>query len=435
MVRPEAIAALLAQLPELLEEGRLAGHDVDSDPFLTLDPEGLVERYLIAANGNVANAAKRLRATIAWRRDAGVLSWHKPGAAERLLLEKNCPGAEVYFADSGHVDRQGRPYLVGRLGLFSKANMNPLRHFQGNFFVIERIVLEVLRRRCRSFTYIIEIGGLDHLEDGGSVCGTGGSKRNRSATKEQREVCEVAAPFSRQFGEMPGGLPVTQAGLADFYAHYPCFLEHVSFVKSGPIFSTLFRIFSLWVPARFRKFHFFGGWLNPPLKSLQEMYAPDQLPTEFGGSGWSLNGEEFLQRAVRAYSSAGREASASAEAPEPKGAGSEEVQPPEEPGTTARASLRGHSGRQALGQARACLVRRRSTRRNLRARASRAVLAVAVLPLLPMPLMRSTSRAEKLELSSAGLGHEVPLLGEGTAALSRTWRPRPVAASQPTAGI
>ncbi|CAK0904298.1 unnamed protein product [Prorocentrum cordatum] len=104
-VDPVAFRCLTDRYHVILEDAQKRGHHVEKDPMLTLDPEGLVCRYLIAEDNDAAKAEARLRATIDWRQRWNILEYHRPGEAQRLFTESSNPGAEMYFADSLHADR------------------------------------------------------------------------------------------------------------------------------------------------------------------------------------------------------------------------------------------------------------------------------------------------------------------------------------------
>ena len=94
---------------------------LDEDPYLCLSDKlrrtALLKRFLLSEDLNVEKAAARLRATIEFRRDWNVKEYHEPDAASRLIPETNNPGAEIYFADSLTTDKEGRPFLIGRIGM------------------------------------------------------------------------------------------------------------------------------------------------------------------------------------------------------------------------------------------------------------------------------------------------------------------------------
>jgi hypothetical protein len=112
------LAALRARFASIRDEERPAYPDIDRDPFLTPPcPEGtdqgaptnpneelLLKRFLVAADLRVDEAAARLRKTVHWRRDWGVLEYYEHGAAERFMSEARSPGAEVYMGDSLSTD-------------------------------------------------------------------------------------------------------------------------------------------------------------------------------------------------------------------------------------------------------------------------------------------------------------------------------------------
>lgn len=293
-----AVEALRAELPSILEEGRRGGHDVDADPYLQLDPEGLARRYIVACDGRVEEAVRRLRATIAWRRDWGILECHKRGAARLLFAEESNPGSEMYFAESFHSDRLGRPYVAGRVHYCNASNMHPWRHLRAGVFVIERVAVEVLRRRCGYGSYILDIG---EVPAAGTFSGTGGGGARASESNNpyygRRAGLEAPARLLEEFGELRGGMAVLRAAIVIANSHYPELMARVVVLHSNWLFSSAARIFTLWMHRRSReKFMFVQD-----LRQLHEWYDPAELPEEWGGTGWRLDGDGFLPTAVRAY--------------------------------------------------------------------------------------------------------------------------------------
>lgn len=299
-----ALKALKEKLPALLEEGRANGHDVDADPYLQLDQTHLCRRYLIATDSNVAEAAERIKATIAFRRDWRVLDYHRPGVAQQLFSDVTNPGAEMYFGPSGHVDRLGRPYAVGRVYYANSCNMHPWRHLRAGLMVIERMAVDVLRRGCGYGSYILDIG---EVPSPGTVSGTGGGgghKPQEAGNPYYKRGAGREAPacLLRQFGEPGGGMAVLRVALTVANLYYPELISRVVVLNSNWLFGAAFRVFSLWVHRRTReKFVFVGGgWTNPPVRKLLEWYAPEELPAEWGGTGWRLDGDAFIAAGVKA---------------------------------------------------------------------------------------------------------------------------------------
>eukprot|EP00928_Gymnodinium_smaydae_P071992 TRINITY_DN55444_c0_g1_i1.p1 TRINITY_DN55444_c0_g1~~TRINITY_DN55444_c0_g1_i1.p1 ORF type:complete len:452 (-),score=29.43 TRINITY_DN55444_c0_g1_i1:154-1509(-) len=303
-VDPVAFARMWEEWPAMLQEACSLGYRVNEDPFLTLDPEGIVCRYLIAEDNNVAAAAQRLRATLAWRREWNILEYHTKGIGHRLYAEESNPGAEMYFAVSGHSDKFGRPYMVGRGQLCNPGNMHPWRHLRAGIFAIEQLAVDVLRKGCGYGTYILDITG--KVSAPGTFSGTGGGSNHRKDDKNNKYYKSGAgrdAPEAllKQFGELSGGMAVLRAALTIGSQHYPEFLARVTFLRSDFLFSVAFKVFRLWVHRRSRdKFVFLGGSIDPPIENLMELYPADELPIEFGGRGWSLEGDGFMRRGAEA---------------------------------------------------------------------------------------------------------------------------------------
>lgn len=304
-VPPAVVQALAARWPVLLAEARDAGHDVEADPYLTLDPEGLLLRFLVATDHNVVEAERRIRAMLEWRREWRILDCHQPGMAEHLYSEASNPGSEMYFSQSCHEDRDGRPYVVGRVYVANGSNMHPWRHLRAGVFVIERMAVEVLRRRCHYGSYILDIG---HVEKQGTVSGTGFTAGNfkESDNPYYKRGAGREAPqwMLDKFGVLNSGMGVLRAAIAIGNNHYPELMQRVIFLRSNWLFAAAFKIFSLWVHKRSRdKFMFVEGgfWGALPVESLKQWYSDEELPEEFGGTGWRLDNDRFLRTAIDAY--------------------------------------------------------------------------------------------------------------------------------------
>ena len=68
-----------------------------------------------------------------------VYEWHSPAVVSpRALLADPC--SQVYCVDSGLVDRQGRPYMVGQIALFDGALHDPDKHLLAIYYTLERLV-------------------------------------------------------------------------------------------------------------------------------------------------------------------------------------------------------------------------------------------------------------------------------------------------------
>lgn len=294
--------------------------------MLTLDPEALVCRYLIAEDNDVALATKRLRETIAWRREWRVLEYHEPGAAQRLYPEAINPGSEMYFADSGRKDRKGQPFMVGRLRLANAENMHSWRHLRAGIFAVEMLAIEVIRGGLGYSSYILDIGPVEEI--GHFSCTGGGNrdlKESRNPYYKAGAGREASPECLARFGELNTGMSITKAAMHIGSKYYPEMLGRVVFLRSNLLFSLAFKVFKMWAHKRSRdKFEFVGGTLDPPLQKLQEFYSPEALPEEFGGTGWRLAGDTFLREAVeRSSGPAGAAQPAREQRPPPDAAPSE----------------------------------------------------------------------------------------------------------------
>ncbi|CAJ1455760.1 unnamed protein product, partial [Effrenium voratum] len=302
-----AYQELLKRLPALLEQGRRDGHDVDADPMLTLDVPGLLRRYLIAEDWNVDKAEQRLQSTISFRRKWQILEYYKPGAAKHLYEEASNPGSEMYFADSLHKDLQGRPYMVGRVDLCNGEQMHPWRHLRAGIFALDRLAIKVIHSRAGYGSYLLDIGKVNMR---GTVSGSGGGgmtpKESNNRYYKEGAGRHCSDELLADFGELSGGLAVLRAALTIASEHYPELLSRIVFLNADLMFSLVFKIFRLWAHKRTRdKFLFLGGKADPPLEQLFEWYDPSELPEEFGGTGWRLDTDAFMARAIPALDEEG----------------------------------------------------------------------------------------------------------------------------------
>ena len=248
-------------------------YDVEADPYLrpsaAEDREALLMRYLIAEEMVAEKAADRLRRTILWRQKWNTMAYYEPGCADRLF---STTGAEMYFCESGMVDREGCPYLIGRLYLCNSANMHPWRHLRAAIFVIERIATK-LRGELSTASYLLDIGEV-HVS--GTYSGTGPAKGNPRSTVAASVSSDAAPDLLAEYGELTPGLSVLKAAMTIIQDHYPELMSRVVFVNSSTLFYVAFKVFSLWTSKRTRgKFHFVGkGWGEWRLDKLREWYQP-----------------------------------------------------------------------------------------------------------------------------------------------------------------
>ncbi|CAE7843523.1 Ttll5, partial [Symbiodinium microadriaticum] len=159
---------------------------VINDPYFTIDIQGLLRRYLVAAQFDAKEAIVRLEATAIWRRDWNVLDYYRTGAAAELFSESTNPGAEMYFADSLMEDRDGRPYAAGRLRFANAENMHPWHHLRAGVFVFELMAAKVAKKGRGPGAYILDIGSIGRA---GNVSGTAGLEKtyNEEAIKDAQD--------------------------------------------------------------------------------------------------------------------------------------------------------------------------------------------------------------------------------------------------------
>ena len=85
--------------------------------------------------------------------------------------------------------------------------------------------------------------------------------------------------------------------------HYPELLARVFFWRGGLAFALIANIFKMWLPRRTRKkLIFLGkGLFEKDERLLLEYIDSHQLFQEFGGTGPSLGGDEFIARGIERY--------------------------------------------------------------------------------------------------------------------------------------
>ena len=89
-------------------------------------------------------------------RDCLCLQWHDPGiVSPRGLLADTC--SQAYCCDSGYVDRQGRPYMVGCIDLFEGPHHDPSKHLLAIYYVLERLVVNFNWPDRPNFCYLLEL--------------------------------------------------------------------------------------------------------------------------------------------------------------------------------------------------------------------------------------------------------------------------------------
>lgn len=282
--------------------------DMEKDPFFHIDRTSLLHRYLSVTGFDAKEALGRLVQTARWRRDWDMLSYYEPGAGTRLFSESSNPGSEMYFADSLHLDRVGRPILAGRVRFANAENMHPWNHLRAGVFVFELLATKVAQLGRGPGTYILDIGPVGG--QAGNVSGTGGLDRDYDESINPYYKAGAgskdapSAEMLEEFGSLDNGFAVLKAAIQILNRHYPGVISRVYYLHSDMIFWGAFKIFSRWVADRGSiDFQFLGeaGWREEPVSKLLETIAPEELFEEWGGSGPRLDGDQFLVRALNQY--------------------------------------------------------------------------------------------------------------------------------------
>eukprot|EP00929_Paragymnodinium_shiwhaense_P038045 TRINITY_DN20174_c0_g1_i1.p2 TRINITY_DN20174_c0_g1~~TRINITY_DN20174_c0_g1_i1.p2 ORF type:complete len:459 (-),score=127.76 TRINITY_DN20174_c0_g1_i1:247-1623(-) len=295
------IAALKGEIRQIYPE-------IDSDPFFVVDRMGTLRRFLLASAFDVDDALTRMRATAKWRNEWDVLEYYKPGAAEMLFSEDLNPGAEMYFADSLQVDRQGRPYAAGRLKFANPENMHPWRHLRAGVLVFERMATKVAALKRGPASYILDIGSVGDVS--GNVSGTAGLDRNYDEginpyySKGAGTEDAPSPAMLEEFGSLDNGFAVLKAAIAILNKYYPGIIGQVYYLNSDMLFWGAFKVFSRWIADRGSiDFQFLGpaSWREYPMEQLLDSFPEEQLFREWGGNGPSLEGDAFMERAIRHY--------------------------------------------------------------------------------------------------------------------------------------
>eukprot|EP00439_Symbiodinium_sp_Y106_P048757 s1344_g6.t1 len=226
---------------------------VIDDPYFTIDIQGLLRRYLVAAQFDAKEAIVRLEATAIWRRDWNVLDYYRTGAAAELFSESTNPGAEMYFADSLMEDRDGRPYAAGRLRFANAENMHPWHHLRAGVFVFELMAAKVAKKGRGPGAYILDIGSIGRA---GNVSGTAGLDK---AYNEALNPYYAAGAGSKdapskeileELGSLDNGFAFLKAAIAILNRHYPGIIGKVFYLNSDMVFWGAFKIFSRWIADR-----------------------------------------------------------------------------------------------------------------------------------------------------------------------------------------
>merc|ERR1719330_255544 len=181
--------------------------------------------------------------------------------------------------------------------------MHPWRHLRAGIFAIERLMVDILRGGHGYGSYILDIGPAPDVSQAPFCCSGGGDydyQHSRNPYYASGEGKNTTPENLARFGELNTGMSITRAAAMIGSKYYPEMLGRITFLRSNMLFSLAFKVFRLWVHKRSRdKFEFLGGALDPPMQKLFELYSPEELPEEFGGTGWRLDGDNFLREAVK----------------------------------------------------------------------------------------------------------------------------------------
>eukprot|EP00403_Amphidinium_massartii_P036026 CAMPEP_0178438690 /NCGR_PEP_ID=MMETSP0689_2-20121128/35732_1 /TAXON_ID=160604 /ORGANISM="Amphidinium massartii, Strain CS-259" /LENGTH=421 /DNA_ID=CAMNT_0020061119 /DNA_START=91 /DNA_END=1356 /DNA_ORIENTATION=- len=314
--RQELLVEVTDMWNEAIDEVRATYPEIDRDPFFNTDVPGLLRRYLLANGLEPASAVDALRATAQWRKDWDVLSYYAPGAALDLFSESSNPGSEMYFADSLSYDKQGRPYVAGRLRFANAENMHPWRHLRAGVLVFELMANKVARLGRGPASYILDVGSTENRA--GNVSGTAGLDRNYDESinpyyNAGAGTSDAPSPaMVEEFGSLDNGFLVLKAAIKILNKHYPGVMGSVYYLNSDMIFWGAFKVFSRWISDRGSiEFRFLGDarWREEPVSSLLDSFDADQLPEEWCGSGPALDGDKFLERALEYYEATAQEES------------------------------------------------------------------------------------------------------------------------------
>lgn len=316
---PQADAGL-AELRRLWDRARDQFlPDIAEDPILSPpggDVDGLLRRFLQAERNQkaadpVRAAASRLEETARFRRDYRCVDMHRRGMARQLLMHASNPGASCYFGDCGIRDCDGEPVLLGRVSLMTDHKspgrkgadkMIPCTHLRAAIFVCERAAAATTTQG----SYILDLGNFPAAEmeryERRRFWDADGVVDDSRCIAERRAPRPAVGPHLPEHETMQDGLPVLKESLRMLTRYYPEMMKKVYFYRPGFIFRSVFRIFSLWVPADTREKFVMVNEGEEHLHFLAPgACRSEDLPPEVGGTGPPMDGDRFLQRAVEHY--------------------------------------------------------------------------------------------------------------------------------------
>jgi len=128
---------------------------------------------------DVVSACWERMVTIAkYRREYRTNDFYKQDMASKLFRPESNPGAEMYFCTSGaERDKNGLPFILGRLLLCNDDFMDPANHLRAGMFVIDRQATSLLHAgrvngKFPRASYILDLTPLNFEFNGGTVSGT-----------------------------------------------------------------------------------------------------------------------------------------------------------------------------------------------------------------------------------------------------------------------
>ena len=81
---------------------------------------------------------RRIKTVMTYRRDFDTNAFYTPDMAFKLFNPESNPGAEMYFCDGCAVDKNGMPFITGRLNLCDDDFLDAANHLRAAMFVLDR---------------------------------------------------------------------------------------------------------------------------------------------------------------------------------------------------------------------------------------------------------------------------------------------------------
>jgi len=305
----------------------VAPHDLDMTllRYLKVARSTLSKRDKHSTPKLVALALQRLLSTLQYRREYDVLSMHAPGAARKILHHDTNPGACLYAADAGLVDRKGNPALIGRLGLMIAEDAEqhepivPANHLRAILFAFERLAASLKLSEGREKAWYILDCSIDRKTapdlyndvdprprfwskfgrlavDGLTMKGWNDANTNTG----NRRIPGVL-PHLPTHTTITPGFPVLREALRQLTEYYPNVMEKVYFVRAPFSFRAVLKVFSLMVDRESAARFVVVPW-GKEADILGEVFHERDLPVEFGGSNNTILGrDDFLRVAEERY--------------------------------------------------------------------------------------------------------------------------------------